>query len=107
MARQCRGILLLDTCVSLGTTRSAESGNRANDMYATVSGVGCRPTRRWVFNQVKSISPFVYMPETQPNQEQFPVDWPMRRRIRLYRTRGRYSMHRTNSTNPQLREDVP
>jgi SAM-dependent methyltransferase len=76
MAERCRGKLLLETCVSLGTDLDphlvAESAGQVSQAF---SGIGCRPTRSWIFNELRSLFPFVYLPLTQPNHEQFPVDW--------------------------------
>ncbi len=108
MARQCRGILLLDTCVSFGTHEAQNPVTEPKDHVSqAVSGVGCRPTRRWVFNQVKKHFPFVYMPETQPNHEQFPVDWADEKAHQAPYSRAVFIGSRTKLTNPQLREDVP
>lgn len=76
MARRCRKMLLLETCVSFG------DGELINPCYEpvespshSVSGFGCRPTRKWVYNQLKHHFEHVYMPITQPNHEEFPIDW--------------------------------
>jgi len=37
--------------------------------------MGCRPTRGWIWQQLARLFPHVYLPRTQPNHEQFPVDW--------------------------------
>jgi hypothetical protein len=39
------------------------------------SGKGSRPTRQWIYNTLKEIYPFVYLPKTQPNHPEFPKDW--------------------------------
>ena len=76
MAGRCRGMLLLETCVSFGT---GESINRiAEDKTAldqSFHGRGCRPTRPWVFNRLNEIFEYVYVPRTQPAHERFPIDW--------------------------------
>jgi hypothetical protein len=38
-------------------------------------GVGCRPTRLWVYNRLKRLFPFVYLPSTQPTLPDFPTEW--------------------------------
>jgi hypothetical protein len=40
-----------------------------------LSGVGCRPTRRWLFERLQARFEYVYCPKTQPNHEEFPLDW--------------------------------
>jgi hypothetical protein len=72
----CRRLLLVETCVSFG---DGESVNPCAEPAAvasqSVSGRGCRPTRPWVYGQLRRHFEHVYMPTTQPYHEQFPVDW--------------------------------
>lgn len=76
MSRYCRKLLLLETCVSFG---EAEQINHCDepieDLTQSIYGQGCRPTRPWVYRQLKQQFEFVYMPTTQPNHEEFPLDW--------------------------------
>jgi len=76
MSSRCKGMLLLETCVSFG---QEESVNLCPEPQETLSqsfhGTGCRPTRPWVFNELKRRFDFVYMPLTQPNHKEFPLDW--------------------------------
>ena len=76
MSSCCRKMLLLETCVSFGNEDFLNPviENAANPSQA-ISGKGCRPTRRWVYNQLKRHFEFVYLPITQPNHEEFPIDW--------------------------------
>jgi hypothetical protein len=76
MARHCEGMVLLETCVSFGDDdRVHPVSEDPSDPTQAVSGTGCRPTRRWVFERLKQSFPFVYVPLTQPNHEEFPLDW--------------------------------
>lgn len=43
--------------------------------YNSYSGTGCRPTRPWLFKQMQKLFEYVYLPKTQPNHEEFPLDW--------------------------------
>jgi SAM-dependent methyltransferase len=76
MSRCCGNMLLLETCVSFGDGESINfvKEDMANPSQAT-SGEGCRPTRKWVYDQLKRHFEFVYLPVTQPNHEEFPIDW--------------------------------
>lgn len=75
-ADRSRGLLLLETCVSLGSEFNANLVSEQSDRVSQAfSGIGCRPTRGWVFHELKKHFPFVYLPRTQPNHEQFPIDW--------------------------------
>jgi SAM-dependent methyltransferase len=76
IAAHCSGLLLLETCVSFGSELDPHLVNEHPDKPSqAISGVGCRPTRNWVFTELKARFPFVYIPRTQPNHEQFPIDW--------------------------------
>jgi hypothetical protein len=41
----------------------------------SVSGIGCRPTRPWLFKRLSQLFPHAYVPRTQPSHEDFPLDW--------------------------------
>jgi len=69
-------MLFVETRVSRGdqpeTNLRAEDSGVASLSY---SGTGCRPTRRWVFRELKKHFEHVYIPRTQPNHDEFPLDW--------------------------------
>ena len=75
LADVCDGQLLLETAVSPGThdelllVRDPDAFNQA------ISGIGCRPTRLWILNRLKSLFGYGYIPRTQPDHIDFPADW--------------------------------
>ena len=75
LADVCDGQLLLETAVSPGThdelllVRDPDAFNQA------ISGIGCRPTRLWILNRLKSLFGYGYIPRTQPDHHDFPADW--------------------------------
>jgi len=76
MAKCCKKMLLISTCVSY--VEENELHLCDEDIFEptqSVSGAGCRPSRSWVVNELKKHFEFVYLPTTQPNHEQFPIDW--------------------------------
>jgi hypothetical protein len=76
LQRSCRRLLLLETCVSLGDdSRIVFVEEPAENPSQALGAVGCRPTRRWVYEQLKDRFAHVYIPRTQPWHEQFPADW--------------------------------
>lgn len=82
-------LLLLETCVSHDLRPDGEhivSEDIENPTQA-ISGHGCRPTRRWIYNVLKAKFPFVYFPKTQPDHPEFPLNWgiEMEDRIKLIR----------------------
>jgi SAM-dependent methyltransferase len=76
MSQHCKHLLLLETCVSFGNERAINPAKeRQSDFTQAVSGCGCRPTRPWLFDKLQSAFEYVYVPVTQPNHEEFPIDW--------------------------------
>jgi hypothetical protein len=69
-------ILLLETCVSYGTGENLNLCIEQKDLASqSFSGEGCRPSREWVFNNLKRNYKYVYMSISQPNHREFPLDW--------------------------------
>jgi hypothetical protein len=76
LARNCSEILFLETCVSFGDGEEINVvAERKRIPTQASSGSGCRPTRGWVFKKLQGLFDFVYVPKTQPNHEEFPLDW--------------------------------
>jgi len=76
LAEKCSGMLLLETCVSFGDAAEiARVAESRRDPTQANSGTGCRPTRRWLFDKLSTLFSHVYIPKTQPNHEEFPLDW--------------------------------
>lgn len=76
MADRTNGVLLLETCVSFDHASGVNQvPEPEHDPTQALSGTGCRPARSWVFQKLKEHFPFVYIPLTQPNHPEFPVDW--------------------------------
>jgi hypothetical protein len=76
LASLCTEFLLLETCVSFGEEESINLViENINDPTQAINGVGCRPTRSWIFRTLKQFFPFVYLTKTQPWHEEFPIDW--------------------------------
>jgi hypothetical protein len=75
----CGDLLLLETCVSFGSGKEINPvAENLADPTQAVSGIGCRPTRPWLFETLKSLFEYVYVPRVQPSHEEFPVDWTAR-----------------------------
>lgn len=76
LARVCSDMLLLETCVTPGDGNAINLTDEIGSDYTqSVTSVGCRPTRAWLFEELKKHFPFVYQTRTQPDHEEFPVDW--------------------------------
>jgi hypothetical protein len=107
MANCCRKVLLLETCVSFGdqVLLNPCSENAANPAQA-ISGMGCRPTRRWVYNHLNKYFEFVYLPITQPDHEEFPIDWTSRPSKQIL-TRSVFIASRQRIVNALLTQEIP
>jgi len=76
IANHCSGLLLLELCVSFGDDVAVNLvGEERSDPSQAWHGSGCRPTRAWVFSQLKALFEHVYSTDSQPWHEEFPVDW--------------------------------
>jgi len=76
LGQSCSGMMFLETCVSFGSSSEINLVNeRQSDPTQAFSGKGCRPTRRWIFETLQQLFTHVYIPKTQPNHEEFPLDW--------------------------------
>jgi len=76
MASVCSGLLLLESCVSAQRSNDVYPAHElAEDFTQSVRGLGCRPTRQWLFNSLQQYFPFVYQTRTQPKHPEFPLDW--------------------------------
>lgn len=107
LARYCRGLFLLETCVSYGDHESVNPiSEPQSDPSQSFHGNGCRPTRPWIFNRLKTLFPQVYVPKTQPAHEEFPLDWtstPPEGRL----TRAIFIGSHRPLTNPLLLDKLP
>lgn len=76
LSEHCREMLFLETCVSFGKAKEINLVEEDVNQYVTaVSGVGCRPTRIWLYETLRELFDYVYLPKSQPNHEEFPLDW--------------------------------
>jgi len=105
LAKHCSGLLLLQSCVSLGDDASINPcPEPSDDPSQAVSGIGCRPTRRWIYEELKRHFEFVYLPTTQPNHDEFPLDWSIKDSRQL--TRAIFVGARYKVDNKQLTEEL-
>ena len=76
MAEHCSGFLLIETRVSYGDEDESYPQDEPADCHTqSAHGIGCRPTRAWVYNRLSEHFEFVYVPKTQPWREHYPLDW--------------------------------
>lgn len=108
LAQQTGSMLFLETCVSFG------DGDKINlidepqsNPTQAFSGVGCRPTRSWVFNQLKRHFEYVYMPLTQPCHPEFPINWSAPEQHSSPLQRSVFIASRNHIENPHLTASIP
>lgn len=82
LARACQDFMVLETCVAPGPSNQLVIGREdQRNPTQSFTGWACRPTRLWVFEQLRQRFPFVYATRTQPNHQEFPTDWSLPYRI--------------------------
>ena len=76
-AKKTDEFLILETVVN--EDKQAYSEHIVKEDTATetqsLSGYGCRPSRQIVWDWFKEYFPYVYVPTTQPNHDEFPVQF--------------------------------
>jgi len=76
LGENTKSTLFLETCVSFGSDKQIHLTTENQDIPSQASsGMGCRPTRNWIFSELKKSFKYVYIPKTQPHHEEFPIDW--------------------------------
>ena len=88
-SEMCKEYFLLETCVSFGDEVALNNVPEPIDCPSQAySGVGCRPTRKWVYQELKHNFKYVYQPRYQPNHPNFPKNWlfPLEHKGNLART---------------------
>ncbi len=108
MASRCSELLLLETCVAHDRHDDWVRFHPEDPENVTnsITGHGCLPTRRWVFNRLREHFDFVYMPLTQPALDQFRLDW-RAKIVAKRRSRAVFVASRAALMNSLLVEHVP
>jgi FkbM family methyltransferase len=76
LGRVCTDIAVIESCVSLADSAAVTlTPEAADDFTQSLTGTGCRPTRQWLFQELKRWFPHVYVTATQPDHPEFPLDW--------------------------------
>jgi tRNA (mo5U34)-methyltransferase len=103
----CRGLCLVETCVSLGAEAAINpTPEDASQVSQAFDGTGCRPTRAWILDVLRQAFPHVYVPTTQPNHEEFPLDWTRPGSPGLL-TRAVFVASRQALSSPLLTDSLP
>jgi SAM-dependent methyltransferase len=108
LSDNCSRTLLLETCVSFGEELSVnQTAERRRDPSQALSGTGCRPTRPWVMQELQKHFEFAYVPLTQPNHEEFPIDWTQSSTHTVALSRAVFVASRLHIANPILLRELP
>jgi FkbM family methyltransferase len=111
MAKHCKDLLVMESRVIFGDDeKKIVWAEPEQYLENTITGEASHLTRRWIFNRLKQHFEFVYMPITQPNHSEFPIDWrdptlntdPGETLIRAI-----FIASRQPIDNPLLVEDIP
>jgi SAM-dependent methyltransferase len=79
LAAVCRGQILVETIVAPGAHAELHLVKEPPSSDQAVGGVGCRPTRRWVFEALARHFGYAYATMTQPDHPDFETDWTLTR----------------------------
>jgi len=79
LAEACRGQILLETIVAPGAHAELHRVTEPPSRDQAVGGIGCRPTRPWVFEALKRHFGHAYASITQPDHPDFETDWALTR----------------------------
>jgi SAM-dependent methyltransferase len=108
LSDNCSRTLLLETCVSFGDGLSVnQTSERQGDPSQALSGMGCRPTRPWVMLELQKHFEYVYVPATQPNHEEFPIDWTQPSTHAAALSRAVFVASRASIENSDLITELP
>lgn len=76
IADHAMDFMIMETCVAtIKENKVLIVDEDKNNVTQSFSGKGCRPSRYWVMNKLKELFKYAYIPRTQPNHPEFPIDW--------------------------------
>jgi 2-polyprenyl-3-methyl-5-hydroxy-6-metoxy-1,4-benzoquinol methylase len=75
MSEKCTDFLFISTAVNNGRTEIDFVPESTDDTAQAFNGIGCRPSREWVYNELKKYFKYVFIPRTQPDYMDFVIDW--------------------------------
>lgn len=108
LASRCCGLFLLETCVHAGDNGGINPvEERASNPNQSFQGLGCRPGRDWVMQELHKHFPHVYVSATQPNFPDFVLDWPAPLPKEDVPIRAVFVASRTPLSLPTLVSDLP
>lgn len=73
LSKSCKEGIIISTCITHNESKFVFENE--NDPTQSVDGLGFRPTRKWVMNELSNYFDYVYVSRTQPNHPEFPTEW--------------------------------
>lgn len=105
-AAATKRMMLIETCVTMNPkpVLSAGTEDQAHPS-AGLTGTAQIPSRAWLVEELKKHFPHVYLPRTQPNHPEFPLDWS--RPPERPQTRAIFIASHAPLRNAQLVDSIP
>jgi len=75
MAERCKDILFISTAVINHHAGIEFVQESTHDLAQAFNGIGCRPSRQWIYAELKKYFQHVFVPRTQPDYDDFVIDW--------------------------------
>jgi hypothetical protein len=77
VSTKVKEFIIIETAISNGASDNGINivDESIGDYAQALNGFGCRPTRKFLWDALKSIYPYVYMPVFQPEHEDFPKSY--------------------------------
>jgi SAM-dependent methyltransferase len=75
MSEKSSEYLFISTAVNRGDKDVDFVSECKEDTAQAFNGIGCRPSREWIYNELRKYFKYVLIPRTQPNYIDFIIDW--------------------------------
>jgi SAM-dependent methyltransferase len=99
-------VLLLETRVTPGSADSITLFREHTATDQALRQIGCRPTRRWVLEALRSRWGYAYTTRTQPGHPEFPTDWRTVSADERNTSRAIFVASRRPLDSPHLSEEI-
>jgi hypothetical protein len=107
LGKNTKRMLFLETCVSFRDSDDINLTEEPRDHPTqALHGIGCRPTRAWIYKELKTLFDYVYLPKTQPCHEEFPLDWNVPEMHKATLKRFIFIASREEIKNPFLAQEL-
>lgn len=105
LSKVCREMILLETCVTPGGHSDVHLTREGDTIDQAINNIGCRPTRPWLYQKLKTYYGHSYITKTQPRHNDFDLDWKIP--LKKLNHRAIFIGSKFPIQNPLLVESVP